>query len=402
MSLKSKSILVSVTHSIYGGSETEDIKINKKQFDDLIMKPHHERSPIENELLAHIHEEKGLPTKLLSHGVKSQLDKVNKDERESKGTEFEEIFSLYDKRESMPWDERLKTYFGLNKRPKTTDDSEEYELLLYMQDRLKSEYASPKVIANLNKNILTKLLVGKKTNKIIQLKRNERSILELRNIEYLEERSTGIEGGHAGVSYKVSKNVTLRTGRFKGTSTRARTLIDKGQLIITSLRIVFSGNNYVKEIPYTNILTLEVKRDDIVISIKGKQKKETYRGFLSFDPIIVNIPKAKGNTKEFPPHKWFLTGVKLKSIIGKLRSEIPYRSESESKIEDSFIIELIACGPQKAKVITAIRDPLDLGLREAVEIVSSAPVDLQGTMTKVEAEILKQALEELGATVNMK
>ena len=147
---------------------------------------------------------------------------------------------------------------------------------------------------------------------------------------------------------------------------------------------------------------LEIKKDDIIISIKGKQKKETYRGFLDFEPITVNIPKRKGDARGYPPYKWSLTADNLKLIISKLRAEKLPASISTSVSEDSSIIELVKCGPKAAGVIKAIREALDLGLKEAHDIVKSAPVDLPGPLTKTQGVLLHQTLEELGATVNLK
>lgn len=72
----------------------------------------------------------------------------------------------------------------------------------------------------------------------------------------------------------------------------------------------------------------------------------------------------------------------------------------EEKTE--FDIVLIACGDRKVNVIKAVRTITGLGLKEAKGMVDSAPSTLKEAAPKAEAEEAKKALEEAGATVELK
>lgn len=65
-------------------------------------------------------------------------------------------------------------------------------------------------------------------------------------------------------------------------------------------------------------------------------------------------------------------------------------------------LELKAAGDQKVQVIKAVKDALNLGLKEAKDLVDAAPSSLKKGMKKEEAEALKKVLETAGATVLLK
>jgi large subunit ribosomal protein L7/L12 len=70
--------------------------------------------------------------------------------------------------------------------------------------------------------------------------------------------------------------------------------------------------------------------------------------------------------------------------------------------KDDFDIVLAAVGDKKVNVIKAVRGITGLGLKEAKELVDSAPSTLKEAAPKAEAEEAKKALEEAGATVELK
>ena len=67
----------------------------------------------------------------------------------------------------------------------------------------------------------------------------------------------------------------------------------------------------------------------------------------------------------------------------------------EEKTE--FDVELTEVGPNKVKVIKVVREATGLGLKEAKEVVDSAPKAVKTGVSKEEAEELKTKLEELQA-----
>lgn len=73
---------------------------------------------------------------------------------------------------------------------------------------------------------------------------------------------------------------------------------------------------------------------------------------------------------------------------------------AEEKTE--FDVILVAAGGQKLKVVKAVKELTGLGLKEAKEIVDSAPKAIKEGVAKDEAEALKTQLEEAGAEVELK
>ena len=73
---------------------------------------------------------------------------------------------------------------------------------------------------------------------------------------------------------------------------------------------------------------------------------------------------------------------------------------AEEKTE--FDVVLTAAGPKKINAIKEVRAITGLGLKEAKEIVESAPKTLKEACTKEEAEEIKKKLEAAGASVELK
>jgi len=72
----------------------------------------------------------------------------------------------------------------------------------------------------------------------------------------------------------------------------------------------------------------------------------------------------------------------------------------EEKTEFDVILKDI--GANKVAVIKAVRGATGLGLKEAKDLVESAPATVKEAASKDDSEALKKALEEAGATVELK
>jgi large subunit ribosomal protein L7/L12 len=68
----------------------------------------------------------------------------------------------------------------------------------------------------------------------------------------------------------------------------------------------------------------------------------------------------------------------------------------------SFDVVLTAAGGQKIQVIKVVRAVTGLGLKEAKDLVDSAPKPVKEGAAKEEADQIKAQLEEAGATVELK
>jgi large subunit ribosomal protein L7/L12 len=73
---------------------------------------------------------------------------------------------------------------------------------------------------------------------------------------------------------------------------------------------------------------------------------------------------------------------------------------AEEKTE--FDVELTEVGPNKVKVIKVVREATGLGLKEAKDVVDSAPKVVKEAASKEEAESIKAKLEAEGAKVTLK
>ena len=122
---------------------------------------------------------------------------------------------------------------------------------------------------------------------------------------------------------------------------------------------------------------------------------------------------AKLSTQEFIDAIKELSVIELNDLVKALEEEFGVSAAAgmvvaaagpaaveEEKTE--FDVELTEIGAQKVKVITVVREATSLGLKEAKELVDSAPKMVKTAVSKEEAEALKKSLEEVGAKVTIK
>ena len=80
----------------------------------------------------------------------------------------------------------------------------------------------------------------------------------------------------------------------------------------------------------------------------------------------------------------------------------PAESAAAAEDQSEFEVSLKDIGPNKINVIKAVREVTSLGLREAKELVESAPTSIKEGIAKEEADEIKGKLEEAGASVEVK
>ncbi|RTY71235.1 50S ribosomal protein L7/L12 [Flavobacterium sp. GSP27] len=71
-------------------------------------------------------------------------------------------------------------------------------------------------------------------------------------------------------------------------------------------------------------------------------------------------------------------------------------------VQTEFTVVLKAAGASKLAVVKLVKELTGLGLKEAKDVVDSAPSNVKEGVTKDEAEALKKSLEEAGAEVELK
>jgi large subunit ribosomal protein L7/L12 len=74
----------------------------------------------------------------------------------------------------------------------------------------------------------------------------------------------------------------------------------------------------------------------------------------------------------------------------------------EAEEQTEFTVVLKDMGPNKINVIKAVREVTTLGLKEAKDLVESAPVNVKEGVSKEEAEVAVNKLKDAGATVELK
>jgi large subunit ribosomal protein L7/L12 len=74
----------------------------------------------------------------------------------------------------------------------------------------------------------------------------------------------------------------------------------------------------------------------------------------------------------------------------------------QAEEQTAFDVVLNSIGDKKINVIKAVREVTSLGLKEAKELVESAPAKIKEGVNKEEAEEVKKKFEEAGAQVEIK
>ena len=96
----------------------------------------------------------------------------------------------------------------------------------------------------------------------------------------------------------------------------------------------------------------------------------------------------------------FIEAIKELSVLEL--NELVKACEEEFGVSAAAGVELTEVGPNKVKVIKVVREATGLGLKEAKDMVDSAPKALKTGVSKEEAEDLKAKLEAEGAKVTLK
>ena len=140
------------------------------------------------------------------------------------------------------------------------------------QENLKNEYRS----------ILFRLSVARINDGRLPVLSNTKLILKKGEIARMEMGATILKevakyeyrGGYSGVSFRVAKGISYRTGGMRGQRVNVGTEIkqeDSGIMVCTSQRSVFLGSNKTVEIPYDKILSMDIFDDGIRFHLSNKK-----------------------------------------------------------------------------------------------------------------------------------
>ena len=95
-------------------------------------------------------------------------------------------------------------------------------------------------------------------------------------------------------------------------------------------------------------------------------------------------------------------GVKASAPMMAAMPGVAAAPAEEKEEKTSFTVVLTGAGANKIAVIKEIRAITELGLKEAKDLVDSAPKTVKENIAKEEAEEIKKKLEASGATVELK
>ncbi len=112
---------------------------------------------------------------------------------------------------------------------------------------------------------------------------------------------------------------------------------------------------------------------------------------------VLEVAELKSMLEE----KWGVTAAAMPAMAmtGAVSMAV---AEVEEEEKTEFDVVLKDFGPKKIEVIKAVRKLTALGLKEAKDLVESAPSPIQEGVSKEAAEDAKKVLEEAGATVELK
>ena len=127
-------------------------------------------------------------------------------------------------------------------------------------------------------------------------------------------------------------------------------------------------------------------KDELMEAIKGMN-------VLELSDLVKSLEEEFGITAAAP------VAVAAAPAAGGAAAAADAPSEEE---QSEFEVSIQEIGPNKINVIKAVREVTSLGLREAKELVESAPARVKEAIAKAEAEEIKGKLEEAGAVVEVK
>ena len=95
-------------------------------------------------------------------------------------------------------------------------------------------------------------------------------------------------------------------------------------------------------------------------------------------------------------------GVSAAAAMPMAVAAAPGAAAAAVEEQTEFTLNLTEIGPKKINVIKVVREVTSLGLKEAKDLVESAPKAVKEGIPKDEAEAIQKKFEDVGATVEIK
>lgn len=152
---------------------------------------------------------------------------------------------------------------------------------------------------------------------------------------------------------------------------------------------------------YYNLACIEARAGNPSIALSALQNSVD----LGFNDIeLVNKDTDLDSIRKDPAFRKMYQVIANNNLANKEGGpEVAEVYKNEEEKGPVVTVHLAALGDQKIAVIKEVRAALpNLGLKDAKDLVEKAPVDLAKNFPKDQAETLKQKLEAVGATVEIK
>ncbi len=104
----------------------------------------------------------------------------------------------------------------------------------------------------------------------IKLQDQERIILKLDDVQLLEFKNIKQKGMYQGISLRVMDGLSYRIGEFSRKQKQALTIIDFGELIFTSNRVIFLGDKESLELHIKKLLSVNIAGEMMEINQVGR------------------------------------------------------------------------------------------------------------------------------------
>ncbi|MEJ5251755.1 MAG: 50S ribosomal protein L7/L12 [Chthonomonadetes bacterium] len=129
-----------------------------------------------------------------------------------------------------------------------------------------------------------------------------------------------------------------------------------------------------------------MSKEEIIEAIKGMS-------VLELNELVKALQEEFGVTAAAPV---------AVAVPGAAAAGAPAEAAPAEEEKTSFDVILKSVGEKKIQVIKVVREITNLGLKEAKDLVESAPQPIKQGVTKEEAEQIKAKFEAEGATVEIK
>lgn len=132
---------------------------------------------------------------------------------------------------------------------------------------------------------------------------------------------------------------------------------------------------------------MALTKEEIIDAIKGMS-------VLELNELVKALQEEFGVTAA--------ASVAVAAMPGVAAAGAPAEAAPAEEEKTSFDVILKSVGEKKIQVIKVVREITNLGLKEAKDLVESAPQPIKQGVTKEEAEQIKAKFEAEGATVEIK